>query len=187
MYVGAFGPITWDVLLLCALNYPSDPNEHKQKSMLQFILGLVNVLPCDGCSVHAVQYTKLHPPNVTSSNALVDYIVTFHNTVNSETGKRSYTVEEAKHALLNRYFKDGEEMSRAQNIRKEDCAKITELQTTISALQAKDRDTDVPKKMDNNVPKKMDNTNIIISISNIVLTLVILVILLYMTIKFKSH
>ena len=132
MFVGAFGAITWDVFLLCALNYPQAPNEAKQLAMSQFIIGLVQVLPCDGCSVHATEYIRVHPPDVSSSNALVEYIISFHNSVNSKTGNRIYTTEEAKKSLFDRYFMDGVDMSRALQMRKEDHAKITELQKTIA-------------------------------------------------------
>ena len=139
MYVGAFGPITWDVLLLCALHYPAQPTEHQRLAMLSFLAGLMYVLPCDGCGAHAIRYIQQHPPDVSSSDALVGYVVTFHNVVNLETDKRVYTVEEAKKALFVRYLADGEEMTRTQRMRKEDHAKINELQSQLSSLRNKDR------------------------------------------------
>ena len=149
MYVGAFGPITWDVMLLCALNYPPHPTEDKRMSMLHFILGLVSVLPCDGCGIHALKYIRQHPPDVSSSDALVRYIITFHNVVNAETGKRTYTVEEAKKALFERYFVDGEEMTRAQRMRKEDCIKIEEMQKKIDMLESKQNiESDLQKNIE---------------------------------------
>ena len=131
MFVGVFGSITWDVLLLCALNYPKNPDENNRTDMLQFINGLVRVLPCGGCSAHAIDYVNTHPPDISSSNALVDYIVTFHNIVNLNTGTRVYTTFEAKKALFYRYFVDKAEMSRALTIRQEDHVTIAKLQKKI--------------------------------------------------------
>jgi hypothetical protein len=132
MFVGVFGSITWDVLLLCALSYPQTPDENNRTNMLQFINGLVRVLPCDGCSAHAIDYVTTHPPDLSSSDALVEYIVIFHNIVNRNTGRRAYTTFEAKKALFYRYFADEAEMSRALIIRQEDHATITKLQKTIA-------------------------------------------------------
>ena len=136
MFVGIFGSITWDVLLLCALNYHQTPDENHRTDMLQFINGLVRVLPCNGCSAHAIEYVKTHPPNVTSQDALVDYIVTFHNTVNHNTGRRALTTYEAKKALFLRYFADQADMSRAFTIRQEDHKTILKLQKTIDEQAA---------------------------------------------------
>ena len=128
MYVGAFGPITWDVLLLCALSYPNEPTVEQQRHMLCFIDGLMHVLPCPGCSAHATQYITTYKPNVASSAQLVIWVVDFHNSVNLRSDKRKYTVEEATQLVINRYLVDGYDMSRAQQIRKEDHAKITALE-----------------------------------------------------------
>jgi hypothetical protein len=128
MYVGAFGPITWDVMLLCALAYPIHPTDEDKQNMLNFLNGLMYVLPCSGCSVHAVAYVYQNIPDVSSSNALLSYIVKFHNFVNTQSGKRTFTVEEATQLIIKRYLTDDLEMDRAQSIRVEDHARITKLQ-----------------------------------------------------------
>ena len=131
MFVGIFGSITWDVLLLCAINYPQAPDKNHRTNMSQFINGLVHVLPCNGCSTHAIEYVKTNPPDLSSSNKLVEYIVLFHNTINHNTGKRTYTTLEAKKSLFDRYVVDNNDVSRALTIRKEDHAMIIKLQQTI--------------------------------------------------------
>ncbi len=133
MYVGAFGPVTWDVMLLCALAYPKDPSLDEQAHMLNFITSIAHVLPCHGCSTHAVDYITNNPPDISSSCSVVSYIVQFHNTVNASTGKRRYTVEEATQLVRTKYLSDHVDMGRAQALRVEDHAKIIELQTKLDS------------------------------------------------------
>ena len=124
----AFGPITWDIMLLCALAYPINPTEDEQRNMLDFLYGLMNVLPCSGCSVHAVTYLYKHIPDVSSSASLVTYIVNFHNVVNTFAGKRVYTNKEAVESIVKRYLTNDTDMDHMQSMRIEDHAKIVKLQ-----------------------------------------------------------
>jgi hypothetical protein len=164
MYVGAFGPISWDVMLLCALAYGNTPSEDDRKNMSDFIRGLAHVLPCSGCSNHAVEYIRNHIPDVSSSEALVVYIVTFHNAVNIQSGKRVYSVEEAKKLVMDRYLSDGVQMDRAQQLRKEDHLKISELQEKI-----RKRETELEKV------RNRDLANELIIVDTILLSIVLVI------------
>lgn len=132
MWTAAWGQLGWDLLSLSALNYPRDPSPERQASMNAYIEGFLANLPCDGCSLHAKQYVAQHPPDLSSDQALFAWVVAFHNEVNKRTGKRTYTVDEAKTALIERYFGDHKNLSRAQQIRREDARTIERLEKQLN-------------------------------------------------------
>ena len=113
---------------LCTIAYPVNPTDDEQRNMLDFLYGLMNVLPCSGCSIHAVTYLYNNIPDVSSSISLVTYIVNFHNDINTLTGKRIYTYDEAVKSIVKRYLTNDTDMDHMQSIRIEDHAKIVKLQ-----------------------------------------------------------
>jgi len=122
MYPPVWGHYVWATIHLFAYNYPSDPDLQQKKSMISFLNGLADNLPCPQCRHHALQYFKDYPPVVTSNNELVHWCHDFHNFVNSITGTREMTFDEAEEAFKNRHFRrqDWIDLKRAQDMRRED-------------------------------------------------------------------
>lgn len=134
MYPPLFGPMIWDTMLLLAMSYPETPNDQYQKLMKDFLTSLCHLLPCPGCSNHAVEYLNTHPINLSSKQTVTQWVVDFHNAVNIRLGKATYTVDEAKKALIKRIDGDMKDLSRALQIRKEDSQRIIQLQSQLHAL-----------------------------------------------------
>lgn len=92
-----WGRALWFSLHNGALNYPDDPDDEKKQMMINFILGLPIMLPCDMCKNHAHEYIQsrkntLHNV-VQNSRNLFKFFWEFHNDVNRRTGKPTMTLE----------------------------------------------------------------------------------------------
>jgi hypothetical protein len=130
MYPPSWGYFFHDVLLTVAFTFPENPTEEQKKHVTHLVTGMLHVLPCPGCGLHAVAYLKDHPLNVTSGSMLAQWLVVFHNHINKRLKKRdNWTVQEAKEALVTRHFADNKRLDRAQQMRLEDQAEIQKLQT----------------------------------------------------------
>jgi len=124
--------------MLVALAYPREkPTDQAQEDMRQYWNAVASTLPCPGCRVHATTYLKQHPVDVTDQQKLLAWIVTFHNTVNDRTGKKSdWTVDEAITALTRRIGGDkSNELSKAQAMRAEDHALIRRQRIQLRVLE----------------------------------------------------
>jgi hypothetical protein len=87
----------WFSLHNGALNYPDDADDEKKQMMINFILGLPIMLPCDACKNHAYEYIQskksmLHHV-VQNSRNLFQFFWEFHNDVNKRTGKPTLSLE----------------------------------------------------------------------------------------------
>ena len=99
-----WGRALWFSLHFGALNYPDDPDDEKKQMMINFILGLPIMIPCDMCKNHAYEYIQsrksmLHQV-VENSHTLFQFFWEFHNDVNKRTGKHTMTLE----AVYNLYL-----------------------------------------------------------------------------------
>lgn len=138
MWPGIFGPLVHDVLLMVAMAYPHKPNDDQQESMMLLLTHLFKNLPCPQCATHASAYLLAKKPDLSSGEALFDWLVVFHNDVNERTGKRSdWTVEEARKSLLDRHFTDIRNLSRAMSVRVEDHRQIMALKAENMVLRKK--------------------------------------------------
>ena len=134
-YPPIWGPDLHGMLLLMAFRYPRHPSDLQKSHMSQLIHYLFEFLPCPGCTDHALEYIGILPPNVSSSDELVQWLVDFHNSINQRLGKRcNWTAAEAKNALVQRYFTNVHELSNAQFIRLEDARTIQELRNQLAVL-----------------------------------------------------
>ena len=140
-YPPIWGPDVHAMLLIIALQFPTNPSDVQKLNMVQFLGLMFDFLPCPGCSGHAVSYLKNHPPDTRNKDTLTQWMVSFHNSINTRLNKRDdWTVEEAKAALVRRYFTDARHLSNAQNMRQEDHRMIKALRSEIDTLQG-----EVPK------------------------------------------
>jgi hypothetical protein len=119
----------WSTLHVLAFSYPENPSAEKKLSMLKFLEGIMANLPCPSCSVHALKYITENTPNVSCRENLKAYLYDFHNAVNKRLGKLELSHAECDKAVLEKHFKqqDWVELSRAQEIRREDHAKMIAL------------------------------------------------------------
>ena len=106
--------------------------------MIQYAINYVNakvkLLPCGGCSAHAVQYVESHPVIATSRTAFIQYVVDFHNAINIRLNKATMTVKEATDALLTRLDENFKDMPRALQIRMEDSQRIESLKKQLATF-----------------------------------------------------
>ncbi len=130
IYPNVWGPSQWLTLHTMALTYPESPTAERQQQMRDYLNGMAANLPCPGCSAHCTQYFTQHPPKVGSAQELSEYLIDFHNEVNTRLGKQVYTYKEANQALLEKVLNVQAltELSRADQIRREDSATIKKLQ-----------------------------------------------------------
>ena len=135
MFVGYFHVI-WDTMLLVAFGLPwGTLTPEKKMQFIRFMQALMPLVPCPGCSIHAVEYINTHPLDPKTGEEAVEYIVNFHNEINRRTQKRTYTVQEAKQALEKRLERDFKDYPRTQIIQLEGEQKIQELQAELNILK----------------------------------------------------
>ncbi len=88
-----FGPMVWSFLHLLSFNYQY--SETNKKEMLNFLMSLGSVLPCDECRVHYLQ--NINNNGMTLDKALESkesfslWMYNLHNLVNRQTGKPKNT------------------------------------------------------------------------------------------------
>jgi len=141
IYPPFFGPIVWDNMMLFATNYPNEPTNEDKTNMLQWLTLTMIFLPCPQCSMHAKLYVEKHPPNVSTKESLIKYIVEFHNYVNVSLGKSTYTIMEAKAAYASKIGRDIKDLPRAMVVHKEDALRIMELQAQLAKYETPGQQT----------------------------------------------
>lgn len=130
-YPPSFGPMYWRVMMIVATEFPDNPTEEQKKTVLDWLTLTMILLPCPSCSMHAREYIKKHVPDVSSREALIAYIVEFHNYVNVSLGKTTYTVLEAKAAFFTQMTKDVDGLPRSMEVVKENTDRIKKMQSEI--------------------------------------------------------
>lgn len=135
MYPPLFGDRLWDTALIIALNFPEIAQDMHSQYFANLMYGIVYLTPCPSCSSHGVTYVVEHPPIVRTRDQAVAYVVDFHNSVNVKLGKATMNINEAKAALLQRLEGDYKDLPRAQQMRKEDSARIIALQEQVKKLE----------------------------------------------------
>jgi len=92
-----WGPHGWKFLHYVSLGYPSNPSEEDKKNYKTFYTSLQHILPCAKCAHnYSHNLIKYHIDNhLSNRDSLVRWVIDIHNKVNSETGKKEYTYEEA--------------------------------------------------------------------------------------------
>ena len=92
-----WGRPLWFSFHFGALNYPDDADDEKKQMMINFILGIPLIIPCDVCKNHAYDYIQSRKNNlyniVQNSHTLFRFFWEFHNDVNKRNGKPTMTLE----------------------------------------------------------------------------------------------
>lgn len=81
-----WGPALWYLIHMQALMYSSKPTQTQRRQMIDFFVGLADVLPCQSCANHYKQELASLPPNTFDSrDTLFAWTVHFHNKVSART------------------------------------------------------------------------------------------------------
>lgn len=94
-----WGPSFWFTLHNGASKYPVNASKNYQDRMKGFILGIPMMLPCPGCTPHAIAYIESIKPKldsiVSGRDTLFKFFVDFHNEVNDRYNKKKIGYDEA--------------------------------------------------------------------------------------------
>ena len=97
-----WGKHAWFFLHTITLQYPVNPEPIEKSKYKEWFTGLRYTIPCQECRNHYSKYIQKTPPDVTSRETLVKWLLDLHNDVNKRSGKKTYTVED----LLEKFDKE---------------------------------------------------------------------------------
>jgi hypothetical protein len=87
-----WGPALWHALHTISFNYPTNPTDNDKKNYRDFMLSLVNILPCKYCRENLVNNYKEFPLTMEcmkNRNKFSRYVYKLHETINKMLGKKS--------------------------------------------------------------------------------------------------
>ena len=87
-----WGPAMWHALHTISFNYPTQPKEIDKKNYRNFMLSLVNVLPCKYCRENLINNYKQFPLTMNcmkNRDTFSRYVYKLHETINKMLGKKS--------------------------------------------------------------------------------------------------
>jgi hypothetical protein len=175
MYTLLWSTRTWDTMLVTAMLYPEKSPTQQQMDDLRTFFELTGKhLPCEQCQHHAMEYMKKNPVDVKDRESAVQWVVDFHNAVNTRTGKHTLTVPEAVSELQTRLVGNMKDLSRAQQMRKEDEKTIQALKLSVADLSQQNAKLSSTSSSNVSSPSSTPNTTLL------VLNIVTLVLLLTM-------
>lgn len=91
-----WGGCTWCSMHQLVIGYSNNPTYEEKNSMRMYFHSLAKILPCEDCKYDFAQLLKKHPPNVTNSCTLQNWLFHMHNMVNERLGKPIFTVNQYK-------------------------------------------------------------------------------------------
>jgi hypothetical protein len=97
MNQNVWGPHLWFSLHTISFTYPLKPKDSDRANYKSFFTELQHVIPCSVCKKNYIRHLKEFPVNehLNSRKDIVYWVIDLHNMVNSETGKRVLTYDEA--------------------------------------------------------------------------------------------
>jgi hypothetical protein len=92
-----WGPHLWFSLHTISFAYPLKPKDEDKKNYQEFFTQLQHVIPCSVCKKNYKRHLQEFPVNnhLNSRKDIVYWVIDLHNMVNSETGKRVISYEDA--------------------------------------------------------------------------------------------
>ena len=87
-----WGPALWHSLHTISFNYPIKPSNDDKKNYRDFMLSLVNTLPCKYCRENLNKNYKKFPLTMTcmkNRNSFSRYVYRLHERINKNLGKKS--------------------------------------------------------------------------------------------------
>lgn len=104
------GKLNWEHLaLICWIHdygdqlTPEFRKQYQESAQIYVNQVLPNVQPCEQCMYHANKYVKEHPPPKTTG--LFKWYNDFRNSVHQRLKKRTWTLEESKQYIHDKYVK----------------------------------------------------------------------------------
>lgn len=94
MNVSIWGPSFWFSLHTVTFTYPFYPNEIEKNKIQLFFESIQAILPCKICRDHYAENLKQFPIQTNSRAELMQWLIQLHNSVNRNTGKREWSMEE---------------------------------------------------------------------------------------------
>ncbi len=99
-----WGPHLWFFMHTISFNFPENPNFKNKVEYNDFYNSLKNMIPCELCKTHYIQYLEVSPPDLSGRSALVKWTIDLHNKVNKQLGKPGYSYQKAI-KLYKKYYK----------------------------------------------------------------------------------
>jgi hypothetical protein len=99
IYPDKWGPHVWQALHYITLGYPNNPTEDQKLKYKTFFILLKDTLPCIVCANHYAENLKKNPltdDDLANKEALVKWLIDFHNVVNEMKGKPIIKYEDAR-------------------------------------------------------------------------------------------
>ena len=87
-----WGPLLWNFLHIMSFNYPVNPTYEHKVNYRNFILSLVNILPCGKCRENLCKNLKKLPlkmSHMKSRTTFSKYIYKLHELINTMLNKKS--------------------------------------------------------------------------------------------------
>ncbi|MDA9846622.1 Erv1/Alr family FAD-linked sulfhydryl oxidase [Flavobacteriaceae bacterium] len=93
-----WGPPLWYQMHMKTFEYPNNPSQKDKDNIREFFRGIINLLPCEACKEHYIEFLQKRPIRYQYDNrdSLIKWLIDFHNEVNSRTGKRVLSYQEAR-------------------------------------------------------------------------------------------
>lgn len=92
MLVSVWGPAQWHFLHTMSFNYPVKPTSEDKKHYREYMLNLVNILPCKHCRENLKKNYKAFPITMEymkDRNNFSRYVYRLHERINKNLGKKS--------------------------------------------------------------------------------------------------
>ena len=99
IYPDKWGPHVWQALHYITLGYPNNPTEDQKLKYKTFFILFKDTLPCAVCANHYGENLKKKPltdDDLANKEALVKWLIDFHNVVNEMKEKPIIKYEEAR-------------------------------------------------------------------------------------------
>ena len=92
MLTAIWGPALWHFLHTISFNYPIEPTKDDKKNYRNFVLSLVNILPCKYCRINLKNNFKINPLKLCymkNRDTFSRYIYKLHEMINKMLAKKS--------------------------------------------------------------------------------------------------
>ena len=92
MLVSVWGPAQWHFLHTMSFNYPVNPTHEQKRQYRNYMLNLVNILPCKYCRQNLKKNYKAFPLTMEymkSRDSFSRYVYKLHERINKNLGKKS--------------------------------------------------------------------------------------------------
>lgn len=93
-----WGPPLWYQMHMKTFEYPKNPTEEDKHKIREYFRSIINILPCETCKEHYIEYLQKRPIryHYDTKDNLINWLIDFHNEVNSRTGKKVLSYKEAR-------------------------------------------------------------------------------------------